>query len=121
VKPETWRAIGRWLSVPPAFIVGLIAAYIALMFSVLLDQKCIGLAPALRLNVPPSILLSLLDIAFFVLALAIWTTLTVFAIGFALRTRKASRFQWGLTLALLLATGYVWAKHPSGFVTKDAR
>ena len=116
VRPDTWRAIGRWLSVPPAFIVGLVAAYIALMFSILLDQKCISLAQALRLSVPPSTLLSLLDIVFFVFALAIWTTPTVFAVGFALRTRKASRFQWGLTLAILLATVYVWAKHPSGFV-----
>lgn len=117
VKPDTWRAIARWLSVPPAFIVGLVAAYIALMFSVLLEQKSISLAQALRLSVPPSIVLSVLRLAFFVLALAIWTTVTVFAVGFALRTRRASRFQWGLTLAILLATPYIWARHPSGFVT----
>jgi hypothetical protein len=116
VKPETWRAVGRWLSVPPAFIVGLVAAYMGLMFSVLLDQKCIGLAQASGLSVPPSILLSLLDIAFIVLILGIWTTATVFAVGFALRTPKAHRFQWALTLAILLATVYVWAKHPSGLV-----
>lgn len=75
------------------------------------------MAQALGLSVALSIVLSFLSLVFFVSAVAIWTTLTVFTVGFALRTRKASRFQWGLTLAILLATPYVWAKHPSGFVT----
>ena len=34
--------------------------------------------------------------------------------GRYLRVRPVT---WGLTFALLPATGYVWAKHPSGFVT----
>jgi hypothetical protein len=89
----------------------------ALLFSLLLEQICIRLTQALQLNVPPKILVSLFDVAFIVLALAVWTTATLFAIGFALRTSKRSRLQWGLTVALLLATGYVWTTPPSGFVT----
>ena len=101
----------------PAFAVGLFAAYIAFMFSILLDQSCVRWALVLKLNVPPSLLLGALDVVFFFIALAIWTTTTAFAIGFSLRMSKGVRIQWGLTVALLLTSVYVWAKKPQGLVT----
>jgi hypothetical protein len=117
VKPETSPAIGRWLSVPPAFVIGFIAACTGLMYSVLLDQKLLSWTSGLQSHVPPPILVSFFNLVLFVSVLAIWTIPTAFAVGFALRTRPANRFQWGLTVALLLEAADVWASHPSGLDT----
>ena len=116
MKQGVWGNIGRGLLVLPAFVLSLVAAYAFLMFSILLDQVCLRWMQASDLRLPPSGLLKLLDTVFFVVALAIWAAPTVFAIGFALRTRKVDRVQWGLSIAFLLATAYVWAKTPPGSV-----
>jgi hypothetical protein len=57
--------------------------------------------------------LEFLDLAFFIFALAIWTTMIAWTAGFALRTKQAPRFQWGLTLALLLGAAYIWTEQYS--------
>jgi len=103
--------------VPPAFVAGLVAAYVATMFSLLFDQGCIRWAQASKVPVPPSLLLSFLDLVFVILALTIWSTPTVVAVGFALRMHKSEVGQWILSPALLLGSIYVWARHPLGLAT----
>jgi len=117
VEPEPWRVIGRWLLVLPVFIAGLFAAvFVAQMFGVLLEQSCLQWAEHLKLNVQPSLILDLLYIILSFLILSIWTIPTAFAIGFALQTSKAIRVQWGLSAALLLTIGLVWATKGSEFL-----
>jgi len=69
----------------------------------------------LRIPASPNLLLSFLDLVCIVLALAIWSTVTVLAVGFALRLPRSERVQWALSAALLLGSIYVWARHPLGF------
>ena len=105
MREAIWRAGGRWLLVPPAFLFGLVLGYIFLNLSLLLEQACIRCTRTLTLS--PSSLLEFLDLACFIFALAIWTTMIAWTAGFALRTKQAPRFQWGLTLALLLGAAYI--------------
>jgi hypothetical protein len=115
VKPETWRTIGRWLLVPPVLLAGQFGFVVAMMFSALLDQSCLQLAEHLKLNLQPNLLLNLLNVIVFFLVLTIWTVPTAFAIGFALRTGKAARLQWGLSVALLPTIAFEWATKGSEF------
>jgi hypothetical protein len=115
VKPETWRTIGRWLLVPPVLLAGQFGCVLAMMFSVLVDQSCLQWAERFKLNVQPNLLLNLLSVVLFFLVFAIWTVPTAYAIGFALRTGKTARLQWGLSVALLLTIGFEWATKRSEF------
>lgn len=115
VKPETWRTVGRWLLVPPVFLVGSFGLAVGMMFSILLDQGCLQWAERLKLNLQPYLLLNLLDVILFFLVLALWTVPTAFAIGFALRTGKTARLQWGLSVALLLTIVFKWVTKRSEF------
>jgi len=115
VKDAIWRAVGRWLLVPPAFLFGLVLGYIFLNLSFLFEQACIRWTRTLTLS--PSSLLEFLGLACFIFALAICTTPIAWTAGFALRTKQAPRFEWGLTLALLLGAAYVWTKPYSGSAT----
>ena len=115
MKEVIWRAVGRWLVVPPAFVLGLVFGYIFLNFSFLFERACITWTRSLTLS--PGSLIEVLDLARFVLALAIWGTAIAWTVGFALRTKQAPRFQWGLTLALLLGAAYLWTKHSPGSAT----
>ncbi|HEX4001317.1 MAG TPA: hypothetical protein VHX36_01630 [Candidatus Acidoferrales bacterium] len=115
MKPGIWLSIGRWILVLPAFVLGLaIAIYFVFVLSVVFEITLLGWAQSLHL--PPGPVLGFLDLAFVFLALALWTTATVFAIGFALHSDKLDLLLWGLTCALFLAAGWVWAIHSSGLV-----
>lgn len=109
VKPETWRTVGRWLLVPPVLLAGQFCFIVAVMFFVLLDQSCLEFAQHLKLNVPPNLMLNLFNVIVFLLVLTIWTVPTAFAIGFAMRTGKAARLQWGVSVAVLLTIVFEWA------------
>jgi hypothetical protein len=110
VKRETWSAIGRWLSVPPVFMGGSFAASVMLMFVLFLETIWLQWAAGhLRLNVPPNLLLTLFEVIAFFLIITICTIPTAFAVGFALRTNKSIRYQWGLSAALLLTIAFFWS------------
>jgi len=55
VKDAIWRAVGRWLLVPPAFLFGLVLGYIFLNLSFLFEQACIRWTRTLTLS-PSSLL-----------------------------------------------------------------
>jgi hypothetical protein len=109
-----WSRLGRWLLALVACVLSFLPALIFLELSPVLDKKLIRLIDALGLHLPVEICLSLVGLVTVFVALSLWILPSGAAVGFALRTSAKSRFQWGLTLCLLLACAYLWRVNAPG-------
>ncbi len=87
---------------------------IFLEISLILDEYLLRFMDRAGLHSPPEIGLFLSGLVTVFVALALWILPSAFAVGFALLAPVKSRFQWGLTLSLLVTCLYLWKVNSPG-------
>ncbi len=100
-----WGSVLRWALVVIALVVSSFAAFVFLLgFSIVIVRSAFESIGALRVASAPGVILRILDLATIFAGILLWVLPPALAIGFALRARWLSRWQWGLAASLSLVT-----------------
>jgi hypothetical protein len=109
MNQQIWKNVGRWLVAIVVCVSGLMVAFVALMFAVIVvPRTCIRWADAIHFHMPADIFVSLLSLLAVAAGIAVWAVPSVFAIGFALDMPVRSRWRWGFSVCLLLTAVLRW-------------
>ena len=107
----------RWLLVLPASVASIVAAMIAMEFSILLDRSLIASATHLALSLSPPLLLHVSHLFSMLLVALLLVLPPTFAVGFALHVGGTAILPWGFSIATLLGAIFVWFVGPGDVQT----